>query len=165
VRRPGPDVLDPKVHHANLLTSILAKLEANHAGADDAVLLDGRGFVAEANATHLFLVAGGTLKTPTARACPEGITRAAVLELAAGAGIPTVVGDLSLTEFHAADEAFATGTMGELAPVVVLDGRPIGTGRPGPTTGRLTELFAQLVAREGTPVVDPTERPAAGRAG
>src|SRR6204780_2549205 len=88
VRRPAPDVLDPKIHHNNLLTSILAKIEANVAGADDAVMLDSRGFVAETNATHLFLVTAGQLGTPTAAARPEGITRAAVLELAADAGVP-----------------------------------------------------------------------------
>ena len=81
VRRPGPDVLDPKIHHANLLNSILAKIEANAAGADDALMLDGRGFVAETNATHLFGVdrrrAGDT---PSTVACPEGITRQTVLD-------------------------------------------------------------------------------------
>ena len=83
VRRTAPDSLDPKIHHNNLLTSILAKIEANVAGADDAVMLDHRGFVAETNATHIFLVSGGVLGTPTAAACPEGITRQAVLDLAA----------------------------------------------------------------------------------
>src|SRR6476659_4508813 len=87
VRRPPPDCLDPKIHHNNLLSSILAKIEANVAGADDAVMLDQRGFVAETNATHLFLVADGRLATPAPVACPEGITRTAVLELAEGAGI------------------------------------------------------------------------------
>src|SRR5580658_7376345 len=91
VRRHAPDSLDPKIHHNNLLTSILAKIEANVAGADDAVMLDHRGFVAETNATHLFLVTGGVLGTPTAAACPEGITRAAVLDLAAEAGLDCVV--------------------------------------------------------------------------
>ncbi len=152
VRRPPPDVLDPKIHHNNLLTSILAKIEANVAGADDAVMLDTRGFVAETNATHLFLVSGGQLGTPAAAACPEGITRAVVLELAASAGIPVTVGDYSLTQFYAADEVFVTGTMGGLVPVVRLDGRVIGTGGPGPVTGRLTGLFADLTARAGTPV-------------
>jgi len=104
VRRPAPDVLDSQDHHNNLLTSILAKIEANVAGADDAVMLDSRGFVAETNATHLFLVTAGHLGTPTAAACPEGITRAAVLELAADAGIPHAAGDYSLTQFYAADE-------------------------------------------------------------
>lgn len=152
VRRPPPDVLDPRIHHNNLLSSILAKIEANVAGADDAVMLDSRGFVAETNATHLFLVAAGRLGTPTAAACPEGITRAAVLELAAGAGIPHAAGDFSLTQFYAADEVFVTGTMGGLTPVVRLDGRPIGSGSPGPVTKRLSELFADLTARTGTPI-------------
>ncbi len=153
VRRPPPDCLDPKIHHANLLPSILAKIEANVAGADDAVMLDHRGFVAETNATHLFLVTGGRLATPATAACPEGITRAAVLDLAAGAGIGCEVGDLSLTQFYAADEVFVTGTMGGLTPVISIDGRVIGGGPPGPVTRRLTALFADLTARSGTPVV------------
>lgn len=153
VRRPAPDVLDPKIHHNNLLTSILAKIEANVAGADDAVMLDHRGFVAETNATHLFLVADGVLGTPTAVACPEGITRAAVLELAAGSGIACELGDYSLAQFYAADEVFVTGTMGGLAPVTAVDGRVISGGSPGPVTKRLTGLFAELTARSGTLVV------------
>ncbi len=156
VRRPPPDCLDPKIHHTNLLPSILAKVEANVAGADDAVMLDHRGFVAETNATHLFLVTGGRLAwlaTPATTACPEGITRAAVLDLAAGAGIGCEVGDLSLTQFYAADEVFVTGTMGGLTPVTAIDGRAIGGGSPGPVTGRLTALFADLTSRSGTPVV------------
>ena len=152
VRRPPPDVLDPKIHHNNLLPSILAKIEANVAGADDAVMLDSRGFVAETNATHLFLITAGRLGTPAAAACPEGITRAAVLELAADAGIPHTAGDYSLTQFYAADEVFVTGTMGGLTPVTGLDGRPIGTGTPGPVTKRLSKLYDGLTARSGTPI-------------
>jgi branched-chain amino acid aminotransferase len=153
VRRPPPDCLDPKIHHNNLLPSILAKIEANAAGADDAVMLDHRGFVAETNATHLFLVTGGRLGTPAALACPEGITRAAVLELAAEAGLACDVRDFSLADFYNADEVFVTGTMGGLAPVTAIDGRAIGDGKPGPVTGRLLELFADLVARTGTAMV------------
>src|SRR4030081_2162820 len=104
VRRAAPDSLDPKIHHNNLLTSILAKIEANAAGADDALMLDHRGFVAETNATNIFLVTGDVLGTPSAAACPEGITRAAVLELAAGAGIGCATGDYSLTQLYTADE-------------------------------------------------------------
>jgi branched-chain amino acid aminotransferase len=153
VRRPPPDCLDPKIHHNNLLPSILAKIEANVAGADDAVMLDQRGFVAETNATHLFLATGGRLATPATTACPEGITRAAVLDLAGEAGIGRYVGDLSLTQFYAADEVFVTGTMGGLTPVIAIDGRTIGDGSPGPVTRRLTGLFADLTARSGTPVL------------
>jgi branched-chain amino acid aminotransferase len=152
VRRTPPDSLDPKIHHNNLLPSILAKIEANNAGADDAVMLDHRGFVAETNATHIFLVTGARLATPTTAACPEGITRAVVLELAASAGIPHETGDYSLTELYNADEMFVTGTMGGIAPVISLDGRTIGTGKPGPVTLRLTDLLAELTVTTGTPV-------------
>ena len=152
VRRAAPDSLDPKIHHNNLLTSILAKIEANAAGADDALMLDHRGFVAETNATNIFLVTGGVLGTPSAAACPEGITRGVVLELAAGAGIKLAVGDYSLTQLHTADELFVTGTMGGIAPVISLDGRQVGDGSPGPVTLRLTMLLAELTASTGTPV-------------
>ena len=152
IRRPPPDCLDPKIHHANLLPSILAKIEANVAGADDALMLDQRGFVAETNATNVFCVNGGVLGTPAAAACPEGITRAAVLELAAGAGIECVVGDHSLTQLYAADEVFVTGTMGGIAPVIRIDGRLIGDGRPGPLTAKLTDLLADVAATSGTPI-------------
>jgi branched-chain amino acid aminotransferase len=152
VRRTAPDSLDPKIHHNNLLTSILAKIEANVAGADDAVMLDQRGFVAETNATHIFLVAGGVLGTPTTAACPEGVTRQTVLDLAAGAGIECAVGDYSLTQLYSAGEIFVTGTMGGLVPVLAIDGRQIGHGKPGPVTGQLTELFAALTATSGTQV-------------
>ena len=151
VRRPAPDCLDPKIHHNNLLPSILAKIEANVAGADDAVMLDNRGFIAETNATHIFFVAAGRLRTPTTLSCPEGITRAAVLELAAAAGIACDVGDYTLPQLYTADEAFVTGTMGGLAPVVTVDGRTISNG-PGPLTKRLTDLYANLTATEGVPV-------------
>jgi branched-chain amino acid aminotransferase len=154
VRRPGPDVLDPKIHHANLLNSILAKIEATAAGADDALMLDGRGFVAETNATHLFAVAGGSLVTPTTAACPEGITRQTVLELAEAAGIPTVVRDVSLTEMYVADEVFCTGTMGEIAGVTTIDGRPIGDGRTGAMTARIAGLYQDHARAHGTRVVD-----------
>jgi branched-chain amino acid aminotransferase len=153
VRRPGPDCLDPKIHHNNLLPSILAKIEANAAGADDALMLDHRGFVAETNATNLFLVSGGRLGTPTAAACPEGITRGAVLDIALDADLPCEVADFSLSQFHAADEVFVTGTMGGLAPVIAIDGRTIGDGKPGPVTRQIMDLFADLVAGSGTPVV------------
>jgi branched-chain amino acid aminotransferase len=152
VRRTGPDSLDPKIHHNNLLTSILAKIEANVAGADDAIMLDQRGFVAETNATHIFLVSDGTLGTSTTAACPEGITRQAVLELAVQAGLPCAIGDYSLTQVYAAAEVFVTGTMGGLTPVLAVDGRPIGDGKPGPVTLRLIDLFAELTASSGTQI-------------
>lgn len=152
VRRPAPDCLDPKIHHNNLLPSILAKIEANVAGADDALMLDHRGFVAETNATHVFLITAGKLGTPTTVSCPEGITRAVVLELAAAAGVPCTEADYTLPQLYTADEVFVTGTMGGIAPVVAIDGRPIGTGKPGPVTRQLTARYADLTAGSGTPV-------------
>src|SRR3954447_27067987 len=114
-RRPPPEILDPRIHHANLLNSILAKIEANNAGADDALMLDTRGFVAETNATHIFIVRNGEVATPRVVACPEGITRATVLEICQAHAIRSREADLTLDEFYAADEMFCTGTMGELA--------------------------------------------------
>jgi branched-chain amino acid aminotransferase len=154
IRRPGPDVLDPKIHHANLLNSVLAKIEANAAGADDALMLDGRGFIAETNATHLFLVQGGVVRTPTVAACPEGITRATVLDICRAEGVAHEIRDLSLPELYRADEAFCTGTMGELAGVTQVDGRRIGHGAIGPMTQRLSALYGQRTASGGTRVVD-----------
>lgn len=155
LRRFGPDTLDPKIHHANLLQSILAKIEANVAGADDALMLDPRGFIAETNATNLFFVSGGVVMTSRTVACPEGITRATVLDLCAEHDIPSRVKDLSLTEAYRADEAFCTGTMGELASVTEIDGRVIGDGSPGSLTKRLGDLYRDMTVREGV-VVSPS---------
>jgi branched-chain amino acid aminotransferase len=152
VRRFPPDCLDPKIHHNNLLQSIMAKIEANVAGADDALMLDLRGFIAETNATHVFIVAGGRVRTPRLLACPEGITRATVLELCRAHGIPHEETDLTTTQAYTADEMFCTGTMGELAAVTRVDGRVIGDGLQGPLTARLSDLFRALTLNEGTPV-------------
>jgi len=152
IRRFPPDCLDPKIHHNNLVQSILAKIEANAAGADDALMLDTRGFVAETNATHVFIVYRGKVLTSHTVSCPEGITRATVLEICRTNGIAYEEKDMSLTEIYRADEMFCTGTLGELAPVVKVDGRTIGEGTRGPVTLRLTELFRKLTEREGTPV-------------
>src|SRR4051794_28354701 len=153
VRRPPPEILDPQIHHANLLNSILAKIEANNAGADDALMLDMRGFVAETNATHVFIVRDGRVSTPLVMACPEGITRATVLEICAANTIPAEERDLRLEDVYAANEMFCTGTMGELAGVIKVDGRPIGDGGIGPMTRRLSELFVARTAVEGEPVL------------
>ena len=122
VRRFPPDCLDPKIHHANLLQSILAKIEANVAGADDALMLDMRGFVAETNATHVFIVTRGVVATSRMVACPEGITRATVLDLCRANDIAFEERDFTLTEVYAADEMLCSGTMGELAAVITVDG-------------------------------------------
>jgi len=154
VRRFPPDCLDPKIHHNNLLPSILAKIEANAAGADDALMLDRQGFLAEANATHVFLVTGGVVCTPRTDACPEGVTRATVLELCREAGIETRVDHFSTTDAYRADEMFCSGTMGELAAITRLDGRQIGDGQPGPLTERLSALYREAVLHTGYAIFD-----------
>jgi len=153
MRRPAPDVLDPNIHHNNLLNSILAKIQANAAGADDALMLDSQGFVAETNATHVFLVHNEVVITPRTNACPEGITRQTVLGLCRQKDIAHEVRDVSLTEVFRAGEMFCTGTMGELATVSEVDGRTIGNGQIGPITERLSGLFRELTEREGTTVI------------
>ena len=154
VRRPPPEVLDARIHHANLLNSILAKIEANNAGADDALMLDTNGFIAETNATNVFIVRKGDLATSKTVACPEGITRATVIEICGAEKIRCVEADLSPVDVYGADEMFCTGTMGELAGVVQLDNRAIGDGKIGPMTKRLSELYLERTAREGVQVVD-----------
>ena len=153
IRRPSPEILDCKIHHSNLLNSILAKIEANNAGADDALMLDTRGFVAETNATHVFIVRKGEVATSRVLACPEGITRATVIEICASEKIRCIETDLSPVDVYGADEMFCTGTMGELAGVIKIDNRIIGDGNIGPTTKRLSELYAQRTGTEGVQVV------------
>src|SRR5882724_4618150 len=152
IRRPPPEVLDAQIHHANLLNSILAKIEANNAGADDALMLDTRGFVAETNATHVFIVRNGDLATSRVVACPEGITRGTVIEICAAEKIRCVETDLSVVDVYGANEVFCTGTMGELAAVTKIDNRHIGDGEVGPITKRLSDLYAQRTASEGVQV-------------
>src|SRR5437764_8205957 len=130
-RRPPPEVLDAKIHHANLLNSILAKIEANNAGADDALMLDTNGCVAETNATNVFIVRKGDLATSKVVACPEGITRATVIEICAAEKIRCVEADLSPVDVYGADEMFCTGTMGELAGVGKIDNRAIDDAKNG----------------------------------
>jgi branched-chain amino acid aminotransferase len=154
IRRPSPDILDARIHHANLLNSILAKIEANNAGADDALMLDTRGFVAETNATHVFIVRNGDLATSRIVACPEGITRATVMEICAAENIRCVETDLSVVDVYGADEMFCTGTMGELAAITKIDNRQIGDGKVGAITKRLSDLYAQRTATEGVEVVN-----------
>ncbi len=151
-RRNSPQCIDSKIHHNNLINNILAKIEANAAGVDDALMLDVEGFLSETNATNVFLARGGVLATPEATSCLPGITRATVIELARAKTLPLEVRRITLSEVYAADEMFTTGTMGELAPVLEVDGRRIGSGSRGGLTARLQELYCELTAREGVAI-------------
>ena len=153
IRRSTPEFLDPKIHHNNLLPSILAKIEANAAGADAALMLDRDGFVAEGHGMHVFIVEDNKVSTSHTRACPEGITRQTVLDLCAANGIAHEVRDISTTEVYAADEMFCTGTMGELAAITTVDGRTIGDGKVGPMTRRLSQLYGEETATSGYEIV------------
>lgn len=152
IQRNSPKHLDSKIHHNNLLNNILAKIQANVAGVDAALMLDAYGFVAELNGTNLFMVKNGVLYTPHADACLHGITRGLVIEIAREHNIQVVERNLSLTEFYGADEVFCTGTMGELTPLTAIDGRSIK--RPGEDAilPILRQLFLQKVPAYSEPL-------------
>lgn len=152
IRRNTPECLDSKIHHNNLLNNILATIEANVANVDSAVMLDVHGYISETNDTNLFLVRNETLLTPHADSCLPGITRQMVLDIAAAENIPAKEKNLSLTELYSADEAFTSGTMGELTPVLVADGRTIGDGKAGPLTRRLQKLHREYAHSHGEPL-------------
>lgn len=142
-RRNSPQFLDSKIHHNNLLNNIIAKIQANVAGKDAGLMLDDRGFVAELNGSNLFLVKNGKIFTPYAHACLPGITRATVIELCQKNTIEIKERDLTLSEFYNAEGVFATGTMGELTPVVEIDGRNINTNDQ--VTKKILQLFKKSV--------------------
>ncbi len=149
IRRNPPQCVDSKIHHNNLINNILAKIEANLAGVDDALMLDLQGFVAETNATNVFMVRDECLHTPLPEACLPGITRGLVMEIARAHDIPVRERRISQSEFHTAEEVFTTGTMGELTPVLAIDGREIGQGKMGPLTTRIRHLFNQTTQELG----------------
>jgi len=153
IRRNPPMCIDSKIHHNNLINNILAKIEANVAGVDDAVMLDLYGFASETNAMNLFIVKDGKLFTPFADACLPGITRATILRIAAEKKFPHGEKNLSITELYTADECFTTGSMGEVSPVAEIDGRRIGTGRVGPITEQFQSWYTELTATEGESIV------------
>jgi branched-chain amino acid aminotransferase len=154
IRRNTPMCIDSKIHHNNLINNILAKIETNVAGVDDAIMLDIHGYVSETNATNVFLVKRGELLTPHADSCLPGITRGVVIEIARDAKIPVKETNISISQVYSADEMFTTGTVGELTPVLEVDGRRIGDGTAGsrPVTERLRALYADLTAHEGEPL-------------
>jgi len=148
VHRGPPDVQDPKLNSHSKLNCILAMIQAIKAGADEALMLDPQGFVATCNSTNVFIVRKGEVWTSTGAYCMNGITRAKVIALCRSDGIPVYERNFSLVDVYGAEEAFVTGTFGGLTPVVEVDGRTIGDGRPGPETRRLRDLYRKLLERE-----------------
>jgi branched-chain amino acid aminotransferase len=153
IRRNSPLTLDSKIHHNNLLNNILAKIEANHAQVDDAIMLDLDGFVSETNATNIFMTKHEVLYTPFADSCLPGITRKTVLEIANKLEIETIIRNLSITEFYNADQVFVTGTMGELTPVYEIDGRKIEDKIKSGILKKINSQFYELIKNEGEKVV------------
>ena len=155
IRRTGPAEQDQKLNSHSKLNCILACIQAMEAGADEALMLDDRGFVATCNSTHFFIVRDGELWTSAGGYCLGGITRDAVLRAARRAGVPAYEKDFSLFDVYGADEAFCTGTFAGLTPVVKVDGRPIGeyshdaADASGPMTVKLRALYKSLEAEEG----------------
>ncbi|XBH62359.1 hypothetical protein VPH35_116605 [Triticum aestivum] len=148
-RRNSPNSVDSKIHHNNLINNILAKIEGNLAQAEDAIMLDQDGFVSETNATNIFMVKKGIVLTPHADYCLPGITRATVMDLVVKENLVLRERRISLSEFHAADEVWTTGTMGEITPVVMIDGREIGDGKIGPVTRQIQSAYKVLTAGLG----------------
>ncbi len=151
LRRPSPDVLDPRIKSLNYLNNVLAKLEARQRGADEALMLNAQGMIAETSVANVFAVRDGVLLTPPATdGALEGVTRATVMELATRLGIPVREQTLSRFDFFAAEEAFLTGSGAGIVPIRSLDARAIGRGRPGPIFEKVRVAFSEAVAEFGT---------------
>ena len=151
-RRNSPLFLDSKIHHNNLLNNILAKIESNLVGADDAIMLDNQGFVSETNATNIFMIKRGVLSTPHAHACLPGITRKTVLKIAREHQIPHEERNISLSELYNADEVFTTGTMGELTLVISIDERTIENKHSSSLLNTIQAFYKTLTESEGEPL-------------
>ena len=145
--------LNPAIKSLNYLNNILAKIEANNAGVEEAIMLNSEGFVAECTADNIFLVKGNQLLTPPLSAgALYGITRGTVMDLARADGMQVSEPNLTRYDVFNADECFLTGTGAELIPVIKVDGRVIGTGQPGPATRQLIEKYRALVNSTGEPI-------------
>ena len=149
IRRNSVQNLDSKIHHNNLINNILAKIEANLSGADDAIMLDNHGFVSETNATNIFMVKKNLLLTPNADSCLPGITRGIVLEIAGELDLKFMERNISLSEFYNADEVFTTGTMGEITPVTEIDGRIIVNKSNSDLFVKIYARFKEMTITEG----------------
>jgi branched-chain amino acid aminotransferase len=152
-RRMSSEALDPRIKSPNYLNNIMAKIEAQQAGAIEGVMLNAQGYVAECTADNLFALRRGCLHTPAVAAgALQGVTRDSVLEMARELGLETAESFLTRYDLYTADECLMTGTGAEIVPVVRIDGRRIGTGVPGPVTARIREAFAALCHRDGVRV-------------
>lgn len=154
-RRNGPDVLSPRVKSTNYLNNILAKLQANAVGVQDAVFLNPQGFVCELTGDNLFLVKNLRVITPPLWfGVLDGVTRRAILRIGMEIGLEATEEPLTLHDLYTCDECFCTATRVEVLPIVWVDGRQVGNGTPGPVTAKITKKFLELANREGTPIYE-----------
>jgi branched-chain amino acid aminotransferase len=152
-RRSSPAALNPAVKSLNYLNNVMARIEANLAGADEALMLNDAGNVAECTADNVFIVKHGQIFTPpVAAGALRGITRSVVFGIAAELGVKVRETDITRHDVFIADECFLTGTAAEIVPVVKADGRSIGNGKPGPITARIIARFRQVTRETGTPI-------------
>jgi len=152
VRRNPAESLPPNAKTLNYLNNILAKMESYYKGGDEAIILDTNGCLSEGSGDNIFVVKNGILATPPSLNNLKGITQQVVLECAKDFGIKVRWQNMGYHDLYTADEVFVTGTMAEVAPIVKIDGRCIGDGRPGPVTEKLTAAFRKVTKREGTPI-------------
>lgn len=152
VRRNAPDALSPNIKSLNYLNNILAKIEANAKGGQEAIFLDHNGFVAEGSGDNIFIIKNGVVYTPPTINNLKGITRATAIELLEKNKIPIHVENIGLFDVYTADEIFVTGTAAEAAAVVWVDGRTIGTGKTGPVTALMLKEFEQITSTTGTEI-------------
>jgi branched-chain amino acid aminotransferase len=151
-RRNSPAALSPNIKSLNYLNNILGKIEANLAGADEGIMLDMQGFVSEATADNIFIVRKNSVVTPPTYNSLKGVTRSAVLDVAREAAFDVREEPITMFDVYSADEVFITGTAAEIAPCVEVDGRTVGTGRPGEVTRKLIAGFRRITQSTGTPI-------------
>ncbi len=152
VRRNPIDALPPNIKSLNYLNNILAKIEANAKGGDEAIFLDHNGYISEGSGDNIFIVKNGMIATPPTLNNLKGITRTVVLEIIQELNLPFRETNIGLFDLYSADEIFVTGTAAEIAPVTVIDGRKVGDGRPGEITKLLMEKFRERTEREGVDI-------------
>ncbi|MFU8767795.1 MAG: aminotransferase class IV, partial [Candidatus Methanoperedens sp.] len=148
----APEALPPNIKSMNYLNNILAKIEANAKGGDEAIMFDVNGNISEGSGDNIFVIKNGKIITPPALNNLRGITRASAIELAEKKGMNVVETNIGLFDIYTADEVFVTGTAAEIAPVTKIDGRIIGDGFPGTVTKKLMVAFKNLTMTEGTPI-------------
>ena len=152
IRRTPAEALPPNVKSLNYLNNILAKIEANCKGGDEAIFFDTNGYLSEGSGDNIFVVKNGEIITPPTLNNLRGVTRLVALECAADLGITVVERNMGYFDLYTADEVFVTGTAAEVGPIVTIDGRTIGSGRPGPVTRQLMSAFKTATSQSGTPI-------------